>query len=55
VRDAQEFFAFREYIRQNRVKKGMVASAEEYEYGSAWTGYELDGIPERGEVISGGV
>jgi putative transposase len=46
VRDAQEFFAFREYIRQNPVKKGLVASAEQYEYGSAWTGYELDGVPE---------
>jgi REP-associated tyrosine transposase len=47
VRDAEEFFAFREYIRQNPVKKGMVASVDEYEYGSAWTGYELDGIPEK--------
>ena len=47
ARDAEEFFAFREYIRQNPVKKGLVASAEEYEYGSAWTGYELDGIPEK--------
>ncbi len=47
VRDAEEFFAFREYVRQNPVKKGMVTSAEDYEYGSAWAGYELDGIPER--------
>lgn len=46
VRDAEEFFAFSEYIRQNPVKKGLVASAEEYEYGSAWTGYELDRIAE---------
>ncbi len=47
VRDAEEFFAFRDYIRQNPVKKGLVASAEAYEYGSAWPGYQLDGIPER--------
>jgi len=47
VRDAEEFFAFREYIRRNPVKKGLVRAAEEYEYGSAWTGYELDGVPER--------
>jgi putative transposase len=47
VRDAEEFFAFREYIRQNPVKKGMVVCAEEYEYGSAWAGYQLDGISER--------
>ena len=46
VRDAEEYFAVREYIRQNSVKKGLVARAEEYEYGSAWEGYKLDGIPE---------
>ncbi len=47
VRDAEEFFGFKEYIRQNPVKKRLVASAEEYEYGSAWAGCQLDGIPER--------
>jgi len=46
VRDAGEFFAFREYIRQNPVKKGLAAKAEEYEYGSAWPGHELDRVPE---------
>src|SRR3954468_2183586 len=54
VRDAEEFFAFREYIRQNPVKKGMVASAEQYEYGSAWAGYELDGVPERLRAVEVG-
>ena len=47
VRDAEEFFAFREYIRQNPVKKGLVRVAEEYQYGSAWPEYQLDGISER--------
>jgi len=47
VGDAEEYFAFREYIWQNPVKKGLVHVAEEYQYGSAWPGYELDGIPER--------
>ena len=47
VRDAKEFFAFREYIRQNPVKKALAPTAEEYESGSAWSGYELDGVPER--------
>jgi len=42
VRDAKEFFAFREYIRQNPVKKALVPTAEEYESSSAWSGYELD-------------
>jgi putative transposase len=54
VRDAEEFFAFREYIRQNPVKKGMVARAEEFEYGSARAGLELDGIPERVRPDEGG-
>ena len=47
VRDAEEFFAFREYIRQNPVKKGLVKVAQEFPYSSAWPGYELDGLPER--------
>lgn len=47
VRDIEEYLAFREYIRENPVKKGMVCAAEEYPYGSAWRGYELDGMPER--------
>jgi len=55
VRDVEEYFRFREYIRQNPMKKGMVRLAEEYEYGSAWPRYELDGIPEtmRSVGISG--
>ena len=47
VRVAEECFAFREYIRQNPVKKGMVQVAEEFPYSSAWPGYTLDGIPEK--------
>jgi len=54
VRDAEEFFAFREYIRENPVKKGMVAKAEEYEYGSAWPRHELDGIPDRARSVEVG-
>src|SRR5437868_872056 len=54
VRDAEEYFAFREYIRQNPVKKGMVGSAERYEYGSAWAGYELDVAPERLRAVEVG-
>jgi len=54
VRDADEFFAFREYIRQNPVRKGLVAKAEEYEYGSAWPGHNLDGIPEKLSSVEAG-
>lgn len=47
VRDAEEFFAFREYTRQNPVKKGLVRVAEDYQYGSAWPEYQLDAVLEK--------
>ena len=47
VRDDEEYFAFREYIRQNPVKRRMVTAAEEYRYSSAWSGFQLDTAPRR--------
>jgi putative transposase len=47
VRDDEEYFAFREYIRQNPVKRRMVTAAEEYRYSSAWSGFQLDTAPQR--------
>jgi putative transposase len=47
VRDAEEYFAFREYTRQNALKRGLAAKAEEYRYSSAWPGILLDGAPQR--------
>jgi putative transposase len=47
VRDVEEYCAFREYIRINPVKRGMVLAAEQYRYSSAWSGFESDGVPER--------
>jgi len=47
VRNAEEFFVFREYIRQNPVKRRLVGLAEEYRYSSAWHGFVLDGAPQR--------
>ena len=47
VRDVEEYFGFREYIRQNPVKKRMVGSAAEYRYSSAWPGLVLDEAPQR--------
>ncbi|HYB76924.1 MAG TPA: transposase [Candidatus Bathyarchaeia archaeon] len=54
VRDAEEYCAFREYIRQNPVKKRLVSTAEEYRYSSAWPGLELDGMPEKVKLASVG-
>jgi REP element-mobilizing transposase RayT/catechol 2,3-dioxygenase-like lactoylglutathione lyase family enzyme len=42
VRDAKEYFAFREYIRQNPRKRGLTVKAENYSYSSAWPGLVLD-------------
>jgi putative transposase len=47
VRDAEEYFAFREYIRRNPVKRRMVVLAEEYRFSSAWPEYPLDTAPQR--------
>jgi putative transposase len=47
VRDAGEYFAFQEYIRQNPVKRGMAVRAEDYPYSSAWPGLVLDELPQR--------
>jgi putative transposase len=44
VRDLEEYFAFREYIRQNAPKRGL---AEDYRYSSAWSGLALDQAPQR--------
>jgi putative transposase len=47
VRDAEEYFALREYIRQNAVKRGLAVKAEGYQYSSAWPGFVLDEAPRR--------
>ena len=47
VRDAEEYFAFREYIRRNAVKRGLVDDAARYPYCSAWPKLPLDRAPQR--------
>jgi len=47
VRDAEEYFAFREYIRQNPLKRGLALKAEDYRYSSAWPGLVQDVAPQR--------
>ena len=47
VRDTEEYFAFRAYIRWNAVKRGLAAAAEEYLYSSAHPEVQLDGAPQR--------
>ena len=47
VRNAGEYFAFREYIRQNPVKRALTVKAEDYPYSSASPGPVLDEAPHR--------
>jgi putative transposase len=47
VRDSEEYFSFREYIRQNPVKRGLGQSEEHYVYSSAVPGLDLDRAPQR--------
>jgi putative transposase len=47
VRDAEEYFAFREYIQRNVVKRGLAANAGDYRFSSAWPGLVLDEAPQR--------
>ena len=47
VRDVEEYFAFRDYIRQNPVKKRLVQVAEGFPYSSAWPDFQLDEAPQR--------
>ena len=46
VRDLGEYERFRDYIRQNPVKRGLAAVAEDYSYGSA-AGFVMDEVPQR--------
>src|ERR1700733_6880666 len=45
VRDVEDYFAYRHYIRQNPVKKGLVSAAEEYAYSSARSEFVMDKAP----------
>ena len=47
VRDAREYFAFREYIGQNPRKRGLAMRPEDYRYSSAWPEFVLDQAPQR--------
>lgn len=46
VKSQQDFRAKQRYIRQNPVEAGLVRVPEEYGYGSAGAGIELDPLPE---------
>jgi putative transposase len=45
---SETFLAHRTYIRENPVREGLVASPEQWEYSSAYPGYDLDPSPFAG-------
>jgi putative transposase len=47
VRDVKDHFAYCHYIRQNRVKRGLVDAAEKYPYSSGRPEFVLDKAPQR--------
>jgi putative transposase len=47
IRDVEDYVIHRKYIHNNPVKKHFCVSAERYPYSSAFSGYVLDGEPQR--------
>ena len=47
VRDIDDYHAFRRYIRDNPVKKGLASVDHEYSYTSARPEFVLDELPQR--------
>ncbi len=45
IRDEQDLLRHKNYVRQNPVERGLVMSAEEYRYCSAFPGFKLDPWP----------
>ncbi len=48
ILSSEAFLAHRMYIRENPVRAGLVSSPEQWEYSSAYPGYELDESPFAG-------
>jgi putative transposase len=46
IRDAADYDVYRDYVRQNPVRKRLCERAEEYPYSSAYSGFELDEVPQ---------
>jgi putative transposase len=47
VRDIEDCYAFRHYIHQNPVKRGLAERPEDYPYSSAGSRFNLDEVPQR--------
>ncbi len=47
VRGAEDYYNFKQYIRQNPIKQGLAASLADYPYGSARPEFVIDEVPQR--------
>ncbi len=50
IRDIEDFENHRTYINENPVKRGLVQSASDYRYSSAYPGFKLDIWPPAAEA-----
>jgi len=47
VREAEDYYNFKQYIRQNPTKRGLVAGFADYPYSSARAEFAMDEVPPR--------
>ena len=47
VRCAEDYYNFKQYIRQNPIKQGLVAACADYPYSSARPEFTMDEVPQR--------
>jgi len=47
VRTAEDYYNFKQYIRQNPIKQRLAATLADYPYSSAKAGFAMDEVPQR--------
>jgi putative transposase len=47
VREAEDYYNFKQYIRQNPIKEGLAAALPDYPYSSARPEFAMDEVPQR--------
>ena len=47
VRGAEDYYNFKQYVRQNPVKQGLAAGFADYPYSSARPEFAMDEVPQR--------
>jgi hypothetical protein len=51
VRGADDYYNFKQYIRQNPIKQGLVAAFADYPYNSARLDFVMDEVPQRLKAV----